>query len=466
MEFLTTLKEHQKKAVEKLKKIKVNALFMEMGTGKTRTMLEIINIKLNKGKISHVIWLCPCAVKENLRRDIIKHTGNEQKDLITICGIETLSTSYKWNSYLLELVNTKECYLIVDESSKVKNHRAQRTKNILKLAEKCKYKSILNGTPITKNEADLYSQMYILDWRILGYESFWSFAANHLEYDIYGKIRRCLNTDYLAEKIAPYSYQVKKSECLNLPDKTYDIQYFSLTDYQEEEYEITKDIYLSQVDEFDETTIYRLLSALQLVLSGKKIVSNLHERIKSVDIFKDIRDNPRIICLLDILSDITEKVIIFCKYTDEVVRITKLLNELYGENSAVSYFGEVSLRKRQINLDKFEKNAQFLVANKTCAGFGLNLQFCSYIIFYNNDFDYGTRGQAEDRVHRIGQSKNVHIIDICASNKLDERILACLFRKERIVDSFKEELERNKDKKSLDIWLNSNNDLLDKGEIR
>jgi len=82
MEFLTTLKEHQKKAVEKLKKIKVNALFMEMGTGKTRTMLEIINIKLNKGKISHVIWLCPCAVKENLRRDIIKHTGNEQKDLI------------------------------------------------------------------------------------------------------------------------------------------------------------------------------------------------------------------------------------------------------------------------------------------------------------------------------------------------------------------------------------------------
>lgn len=101
---------------------------MEQGTGKTRTALELINIRLNKGRIDHVIWLCPCSVKETLRRDIIKHTGDEQSDLITICGIETLSTSIKWNSYLLEIANNKSCYLIVDESSKTKNHRAKELK--------------------------------------------------------------------------------------------------------------------------------------------------------------------------------------------------------------------------------------------------------------------------------------------------------------------------------------------------
>ena len=107
MKFKTELLDHQRKAVDKLKKLKVGALFMEQGTGKTRTALELINIRLNKWKITHVIWLCPCSVKENLRRDIIKHTGEDQHNLITICGIETLSTSIKWNSYLLDIVNKK-----------------------------------------------------------------------------------------------------------------------------------------------------------------------------------------------------------------------------------------------------------------------------------------------------------------------------------------------------------------------
>ena len=91
MLFKTELFEHQKKCVDKLKGIRIGALYMEMGTGKTRTALELVKIRLEKGKINHVIWLCPFSVKENLRRDIIFHTGSEQKDLITICGIETLS---------------------------------------------------------------------------------------------------------------------------------------------------------------------------------------------------------------------------------------------------------------------------------------------------------------------------------------------------------------------------------------
>ena len=65
MEFLTDLLPHQVSAVDKLKKLKVGALFMEQGTGKTRTALELVQIRLNKGKIDHVLWLCPCSVKEN-----------------------------------------------------------------------------------------------------------------------------------------------------------------------------------------------------------------------------------------------------------------------------------------------------------------------------------------------------------------------------------------------------------------
>ena len=143
MQFKTELLDHQRKAVDKLKKLKVGALFMEMGTGKTRTTLELINIRLNKERINHVIWLCPCSVKENLRRDIIKHTGEDQHELITICGIQTLSSSYKKYTYLMNMVMNYECYLIVDESSLVKNISAIRTKRIIDLSNICKYKLIL-----------------------------------------------------------------------------------------------------------------------------------------------------------------------------------------------------------------------------------------------------------------------------------------------------------------------------------
>ncbi len=458
MEFVTTLKKHQIKAVEKLRKIKVSAFFMEMGTGKTRTALEIANIRLGKERISHIIWLCPCSVKENLRRDIIKHTGSEQSDLITICGIETLSTSIKWNSYLLNLTEKYDCYLIVDESSKVKNPKAKRTQNIIRLAEKCKYKSILNGTPITRNEVDLYSQMYILDWRILGYKSFWSFAANHLEYDDNGRVRKCLNTDYLAEKIVPYSYQVKKDECLDLPSKTYDTVYYNLTKNQDNHYQNVADSLLFSLDELESYTIYRFFTALQLVISGYYVdTSNEDEHgeihLQKRKFFKNTEDNPRMQCLLDTIDGISEKVIIFCKYTDEIKEITSILNNKYGEGTAVSYYGELNQKKRQENLDIFMDKSQFLIANKSCAGFGLNLQFCSYEIFYSNDFDYGTRAQAEDRVHRIGQNKNVHIIDICASYTLDERIIKCLNKKEDLLESFKNELEENKDEETIISWI-------------
>lgn len=452
MKLVTSMYRHQAKAVEKLLKIKVGAAYMEMGTGKTRVALELIKTRLEKGRIDHALWLCPCSVKETLKRDIIKHTGNECSEFITIRGIETLSSSVKTNLELLELVEKKKCYLIVDESNMIKNHKAKRTQNIIRLGKSCKYKLILNGTPLSRNEADLYSQWYVLDWRILGYKSYWSFAANHIELDDTGRIRKCLNTDYLVEKIAPYSYQVKKSECLDLPPKTYDTEYYKLTYEQDEHYSNVADELLFKVDEMKPHTIYRLFTGLQNVISGYRVDTN-GENLESTLFFSDPLDNPRIQCLLNIIDRLEEKAIIFCKYTDEINIIVDIINKKYGEDIAVAFNGELNNKKRQKNLDKFIKNTRFLVANKQCGAYGLNLQFCSYIIYYSNDWDYGTRIQSEDRVHRIGQNKNVHIVDICAEYTLDERIIKCLKRKENLVDSFKDELEKIKDKKDLFSWI-------------
>lgn len=435
MTLNSDLLEYQKKAVSKLIKLKVGALFMEQGTGKTVTTLELARRRLAANKIEHVVWLCPCSAKDNIKREIIKHCSVDMQKVFTICGIETLSTSIKANSYLLDLANKKKCFLVIDESLFVKNPGAYRTKNIKKLAKECQYRIILNGTPISKNEADLFAQFYLLDWRILGYQSYWSFSANHLEYDDYGNLRRVLNTDYLAEKIAPYTFQILKSECLTLPDKIYDTVYFNLTEEQFIEYQHVADVLLLQINEWRPETVYRLFSALQAVISGKKVQFNeSHSHFYTSEFFDNPMKNPRIRTVLDYLDD--DKTIIFCRYESEVSQLVEILGD-----TAVRFDGKIAQKLRGKALNSFAKDKKYLIANPNCAGYSLNLQFCHKIINMSNTWDLGSRLQSEDRVHRIGQNYDIEIIDVCAEGTLDEQILKCLRRKENLLDSIKDSIK-------------------------
>lgn len=441
MKLNNDLLPHQKAAVDKLIKLKVGALFMEQGTGKSITAMEIARRRYEAGKIEAAIWLCPCSAKENIKKEIIKQCPHKLTKIFTICGIETLSTSVRANEYLLSLTESRKCFLIIDESLLVKNPAAYRTINIARISSKCQYKIILNGTPVSRNEADLFAQFKLLDWRILGYRSYWSFAANHLEYDDYGKVRRVLNTDYLAEKISPYTFQVLKSDCLVLPAKRYHIYGFSLTDKQNEIYDRSAEILMRGLDERKPETIYRLFSGLQAIISGKNIIFESSDHFRTVEMFDNPLDNPRIEALMDILPK-DEKAIIYCRYESEVSQLCKLLP------GSVRFDGKTSLKERNKALEAFRSDKQFLIANKNCAGFSLNLQFCHKIIYLSNDWELGRRLQSEDRVHRIGQDRDVEITDIFAYDTLDEKILDCLHRKERILDSIQREIDNAGDFKA------------------
>ena len=436
--LLTDLYPWQREAAEKLLPIRVGALYMEMGTGKTRTALEMIRARLDAGKLSHVLWLCPCSVRENLKQDIQKHADGALAH-IAIFGIESLSSSLRLYEALTRYVAAAPTMLIVDESNLVKNHRAIRTQRITALASACRYRLILNGTPISRNEADLFAQWYILDWRILGYRSFWSFAANHLEYDpeIKGKVRRTLNTDYLIEKIAPYSYQVSMADCWKLPGKAYGHIHCGLTDEQTKHYDEVTDTMISMMDEQRPETVYRMFAAAQAIISGLWVDDD-GRHMRTWPMFPNPLDNPRVRALLDAVGAIPdgEQAIIFAKYTHEIQAILAVLPD------AVPFYGAMSAGKREQALAAFRAGgARYLVANKACAGYGLNLQFCHRVIYYSNDWDWATRIQSEDRVYRLGQDSAVHITDILAPGTLDMKIMRCLTRKERLEDAIKRELK-------------------------
>ena len=448
---------YQVECVSKLNKLKCGANFMDMGTGKTLTMVAIIKEKW--GKFDRILWFCPVSTIENLKRNLEENSNILDLNILEIFGIESISQSDRtYLKVLSRLEKYKKVMIIVDESILIKNYFAKRSERLIYVAGLCKYKYILNGTPITKSIVDLFSQFYLLDRRIIGYNSYYSFSRNHLVYDDYGKVRNVLDEDYIMQRITPFTYKIKKEECLDLPNRNFDKYYYELTHEQMIHYYDVKEKLLYELEEDNDTTIYRLFTALQLISSGRRVMfedtGSCFERIISENFYKEPRENPRIQALVNIISQEYCKTIIWCKYTHEIDSIAEVLRDLYSEDDVCIIKGSISPVNRDKEIERFRKKARFLVANKGCGGFGLNLQFCSRAIYYNNDFNWGTRKQSLDRIYRLGQTEKVFVTDICASYKIDERILENLKSKTNIAESFSKVL-KNHNKEDIDRWLDN-----------
>ena len=459
----TELLPHQIAAVEKMLPTRVGALFMEMGTGKSRTAIELAKIRARK--IDKVVWFCPVSLKETVRQEILKHTDCQDicvfddktsEDNIPrarwhIVGIESMSSSNRVVATVNKLI-TERTMVICDESSYIKGHRAKRTERITYISSRAKYRLALTGTPISQGVVDLFAQMRFLSPKILGYRSFYSFAANHLEYsDKYpGMIVRSHNLEYLAAKIQPYVYQVTKDECLELPDKLYTYRSFPMTEEQRHYYEWVKDTILSDLLQYDigtyeqyfnSITIFRLFSALQQITCGF-----LNWRGKRLTF-----ENERPTMLLNILRSLPdgEKALIFCKYHYDIDVIKKTLADEWGADAVASFDGRDNERKRQAAIKRFRDGARFLVMTQSTGGHGFNFQdVATYAVFYNNGFKYSERLQAEDRLHRIGQTRKTTYVDIYCRCGIEDRIEAALTKKGNAVEHFRKEVEKVKDQKA------------------
>lgn len=467
MNLRTTLLRHQEPAVTKLIRSRIGALFMEQGTGKTRTAIEMAHIR--QAKIDCVVWFCPVSCKETIAHEIIKHTDASESDIHVfngktrqghipkafwyVVGIESVSASNRVVLAVNDII-TENTYVILDESTYIKNHRSRRTKRITLMAERCRYRTLLTGTPITEGVVDLFAQMKFLSPKILGYNSFHSFARNHLEYhpDKKGLIVRSHNTAYIASKIHPYTYQVTKKECLDLPSKLYDARYFSMSDQQRWAYEEAKEEILSELydAEFPEYVIFRLFTVLQQITCG------FWNRRQEDGSYR-LHTYPHI--RLDMLADTIasapkdDKYIIWAKYRHDIDQIGTLLGQEYGPGSAAFFYGDLSEKARNEELVKFRQNdgSRFLVATTQCGGHGLTLNEAHRVIFYSNEFKYANRVQAEDRNHRIGQSESVLYTDLICRKSIDERIEQAIARKESAVHAFKREVDRVKDKSKKEV---------------
>ena len=464
---------HQKAAIAKLKSLKVGGLFMEMGTGKTFT--SILLASLRSHKITRVVYLCPVDLKTTIATELRKHI--EQPQVYTfdektkqgqipqadfyICGVESVGQSDRVTLALNDLVCDRT-FVVLDESDTCKNHAAKRTMRLTQICQRAKYRLIMTGTAVGEGVEDLYAQLYFLSPQILGYKSFYSFAANHLEFskEYPGMVVNNLRVDYITQRLEPYVYQVKKEECLDLPRQQYLTRAFDTTYEQRQLYWQAKHELLNTLtdDEIDSYTIFRLFTAL------REIVSGFWNQTPDPRI--DWRNTPegdynstfhtcphdRVALLLSVLKELPqgEPVVIWANFN---YAIEQIVDALQTKGIAIAtYYGQTVDRDAELARWRSGK-AQALIASPRCGGRGIDLTRARYAIFYNNDFPYRLRDQAEARIHRIGQERPVTYIDLVCRDTIDGRIVNALWAKENLAQRFKKELQGQQEKRQKLLQL-------------
>jgi len=458
--FKTKPYEHQLKALQKSWRKHEYAYFMEMGTGKSKVLIDNIAVLYDKGAINSAIIVAPKGVYRNwLEKEIPSHMPDhveykmaiwnpapnkkQKKDLvelfepcyelkILIINVEAFSTK-KGVTFVEKFILGSNALIAVDESTTIKNPKAQRTKNLIKLAINTKYRRILTGFPVTRSPLDLYSQCAFLNTHLLGYGSYYSFQNRYAQVmnrklgtHSFRQVVGYQNLEELTSSLDSFSFRVLKKECLDLPDKIYTTREVELTPEQKKVYkELTK----YAVAELESNEIVSVTSILTQILRLHQVVCGFvkHDQGDEVEI-----KNNRLDELINVLQEVQGKAIIWANYQYDIKRILKTLQGITGTDSVATYYGETPDEERQEIIRRFQdpnSELQYIISNTQTGGYGITLTEAKNVIYYSNNYDLEKRLQSEDRAHRIGQTNKVTYIDLVAKGTVDEKIVKALRNK-------------------------------------
>jgi SNF2 family DNA or RNA helicase len=459
--FKTKPYAHQLKALEASWDKKCFAYFMEMGTGKSKVLIDNSAILYDHGKINGVLIVAPKGVYKNwysseipthlpdhIEKNVVLWQANitkqQQKNLntlfktgtdlhILIMNVESLSTK-KGVDFAYKFINSHETLMAVDESTTIKNPEAKRTKNIVELGKNAKYKRILTGSPVTKSPLDLYKQCEFLDPWLLDHTSWYTFRTRYaimknMSFNgrTFQKVVGYKNLGELSEKLKPFSNRVLKDDCLDLPKKTFMKRIVQLTPDQFKVYEQMKKEALAILNGKMLTTSNALtqLMRLQQITCG---------HFKSDDgTVQEVKSN-RIDELINVLNEIEGKVVIWAHWQSDVKQIIKAILDEFDQGCLVDYYGLTPQDERQQNIKRFQEDdkCRFFIGTPQTGGYGITLTAASNMIYYSNGYDLEKRQQSEARIDRIGQTKPMTYIDIICEDTVDERIVKALRKKVNI----------------------------------
>jgi len=453
--FKTKPYAHQMTALEKSWNKETYAYFMEMGTGKTKVLIDNLAMLYDKGKVNGALIIAPKGVvgtwyTNELPTHLPNHIENvtvlwqanitkKQQDTldtlfqegeglhILIMNVEAFSTT-KGVEFAEKFLSCHNTLMAIDESTTIKTPAAKRTKNIVKLAEKTKYRRIMTGSPVTKNPLDLFSQCEFLSPWLLDFTSYYSFRNRYAQMKtlhMHGRqiqiVNGFKNLGELSDKLKDFSYRVLKEDCLDLPDKIFIKRQITLSKEQRKLYDQMKKEALAILNGKQSTTVNTLTQLMRLHQITCGHFTDDNGQTQAIE-------NNRIKELLSVVEDMDGKAIIWAHYQYDIKNIIAEVEKVYGPGSVVDYYGLTPKEDRQPNIKKFQNDpkCRFFVGTPATGGYGITLTAANTVIYYSNGYDLEKRLQSEDRAHRIGQKKPVTYVDINAEDTVDEKIVKAL----------------------------------------
>ena len=459
--FKTEPYAHQRKALELGYDKSFFAYFMDMGTGKSKVLLDNIGILYARGEISCACIIAPKSVYLNwFYNELEKHLSadialdvlcwnpsksaqqeglrlnfmNPQQDKLKLLFMNVEALSTKRGADFLHSVAKlyPDMLLAVDESTTIKSRTAARTKALTRIAKGVKYKRILTGSPITQSPLDLFSQCEFLAKGCLQQASYWGFLNRYAKVQrrtlgahSFQQVTGYQNLDELNSIIQPFSYRVRKEECLDLPDKVYMRREVDFTPEQKVAYNTMKKAAMTFLAEGQVTasTVLSQMLRMQQICSGY---------VKTDEgVLVELPTN-KIKALMSAIEETDGKMIIWCNFTHDLKRVAAELEKAYGVDSYRLFYGDTPTEERSAIVAQFqepESPLRFFVGQPRSGGYGLTLTEAKTVIYYSNGFDLEVRLQSEHRAHRIGQTNKVTYIDIVVNQSVDDKILWALRRK-------------------------------------
>jgi SNF2 family DNA or RNA helicase len=445
---------HQKEAVRKGWLKEGFAYFHEQGLGKTILTLFEAKKLWGEGLLDAVVVVAPNGVHVNwVKNEVPKVFSNtevtnhvyyaerpfkapkqDNTKLQIFCFNVDGFTSPKARALITEILDTRRVMLVVDESQRIKNGSALRTRFLIVQGRKAAFRRILSGTPITKGIEDLYSQFQFLGVGLTRFKSFYGFRSTFCKMDGFEgrKIIGYQNQDWLQDLLAPHMDRRLKEECLDLPPKIYINELIPMTPEQKALYHAVRK------ESIEELT--RLMGAEDGLAAAAEAAVVRLIRLRQISGGFDpytqkpmAGGNPKLDRLKDLVEELgEEKVVIFCSFVPEIEAVAKALGD-----SAVTYYGATDARTRADVVTQFMEDPakKYFVSNAQTGGLGITLTAARRVFFFSNSFDLEHRLQGEDRIHRIGQAQSCFYYDF-ECGPVDRKIIGALRSKNTVKAEF------------------------------
>ncbi len=313
--------------------------------------------------------------------------------------------------------------IIFDEMHNVRSPYIITTRLAFNLSRNVGNVVMMTGSPISKDELDLWSEYHVLNQGASLGRNYLNFRAQYFKQGWFDWTIKPGSRERILNRVAPVTIRYGIEECVDLPPDTRIVRYIEMSDEQKK---TTQEIEEELRAEFEigELTLSNAMtksSKLAQITAGFLYVRD-DEGQKQVHRFKQ---NPKMEALMDCLEEFEGKCLIFHEFVEEGRLIEEALDKAKIEYASLR--GEIDAEQRDKNLTRFldDKACRVLIAHPKCGGESLNLQCANVAIFYANSYSGAiVRRQEEGRIHRAGQEADrVVFIDLICSGSVDETIL-------------------------------------------